>query len=331
MNRAILIACGLLLPLLAGAQGYSSPKKIVKLMGSRFEFTAVAENEATAWEAIRAGIAEVERIERLISSWDSQSQTSAINRQAGIAPVEVDRELFDLIYRAKKVSKLTQGAFDISFASMERIWTFDGGEHAMPPAGRVAEAAALINWQDIELDADKNTVFLRNPGMRIGFGAIGKGYAANRAKAVMSKVTGLKGGVVNAGGDLIAWGDSAQPGGWTIQIADPNDRDRALAWLQVNDLAVVTSGDYEKFAFIDGQRYAHIVDPRTGYPTTGTKSVTIVCPDAELSDALATSVFVLGPENGMNLINQLQGVECLIVDDHNEVLTSDHLQLNYYK
>jgi len=295
-------------------------------MGCRFELTAIGGNDTVAWEAIRGGITEIKRIEKLISSWDKNSQTSAINQQAGIKPVKVDKELFDLVVRAKKISKLTNGAFDISFASMDRIWKFDGSMQKMPADEIVKNAAKKINWQDIIVDYEHQTVFLKRKNMKIGFGAIGKGYAANRAMQIMKKFA-IQGGVVNVSGDLISWGKSENPNGWTIKIADPKDKNKVLGILETNDLAVVTSGDYEKFVTFNGQRYAHIIDPRTGYPTTGIKSVTIICPDAEVADALATSVFVLGKEEGLNLINRLKSVEGLIVTDEDEVLTSNKLKL----
>ena len=320
----------IILPLAGQKTALIECHKILLLMGSRFEISAVAQEEQIAWEAIHAGIKEIQRVEQLISSWDSTSQTSAINRQAGLQAVKVDRELFDLIYRAKKVAKLTQGAFDISYASMDQLWKFDGSMKAMPTPEKVAAARSKINWEHILLDTKAQTVFLQEEGMKIGFGAIGKGYAANRAKAIMEQIEGVQGGVVNASGDLIAWGKSTKPAGWTIQIANPKNKEQSLGWLQLNNTAVVTSGDYERFVVFDGQRYAHIIDPRTGYPTTGIKSVTILCPDAEVADALATSVFVLGKEQGLALVNQLKGIECLIVTDENAVLTSTNLKLNYY-
>ena len=304
--------------------------KTLLLMGSRFEISAVAQEEQIAWEAINIGIKEIQRIEQLISSWDSTSQTSAINGQAGRQAVKVDQELFDLIYRAKKVSKLTQGAFDISYASMDRLWKFDGSMKSMPSPEKVAAARSKINWEHILLNAKDQTVFLQKEGMKIGFGALGKGYAANRAKAIMQKVEGVEGGVVNASGDLIAWGKSRKPTGWTIQIANPKNKEQSLGWLQLNNTSVVTSGDYERFVVFDGRRYAHIIDPRTGYPTTGIKSVTVLCRDAEVADALATAVFVLGKEQGLGLVNELKGIECLIVTDEDAVLTSTNLKLNYY-
>ena len=328
--RFLFFSCLLCLSIVSKAQDFIAQKKVLLLMGSRFELTAVAQNDTIAWEAINAGIAEIQRIEALISSWQSDSQTSAINRQAGIAPVQVDQELYDLIYRAKKVSQLTKGAFDISFGSMEPIWQFDGSAYDMPDETTVAKAAEKINWQNIILNKEQHTVFLKEQGMRIGFGAIGKGYAAMRAKLVMQDIPGLEGGVVNASGDLIAWGAKASQEERSVKIADPNDPSKIVGWLQLNDMAIVTSGNYERFAMIGGKRYAHIIDPRSGYPTTGIKSVSIICPDAELADALATSVFVLGKTEGLQLINQLKGVEGFIITDDNTFVSSDKFKLNYY-
>ncbi|MCB9040089.1 MAG: FAD:protein FMN transferase [Lewinellaceae bacterium] len=312
---------------IAGAQPQAVHRP-VKLMGSGFEFTAIHEDVALANAAIDAGIAEVSRIERLISSWDENSQTSAINRNAGIAPVPVDEELFRLIQRSLKVSGITDGAFDISFAAIEKLYLFNGSDTTLPPADEVARSVAKINFRNIILNPQKHTVFLKEEGMRIGFGAIGKGYAANRARAVMQAM-GIANGLVNASGDLTCWGKQEDGRDWGIAIADPDDKMRAIAWLPIGEGAVVTSGDYEKFLMVDGKRYAHIIDPRTGYPTTGIKSATIVCPDAELADALATSVFVLGKERGLALINQLKGIECLIITEDNELLASKNLQLQY--
>ncbi len=332
MRLVCSLSLGLLIIFSACAQEQAlvEQQKELLLMGSRFNISAVAENKQLAWDAINAGIEEITRIEKLISSWDEHSQTSEINRQAGIQAVKVDKELYDLIFRAKKVASLTKGAFDISYASMDRIWKFDGSMKEMPSPEIVAKARAKINWEHIITDRDKQTIFLQEKGMKIGFGALGKGYAANRAKAVMQEMEGVKGGVVNASGDLIAWGKSTNSTSRTIKIADPKDNTKVLGHLQLDNQAIVTSGDYEKFVVFEGKRYAHIIDPRTGYPTIGIKSVTILSPDAELCDALATSVFVMGKEEGLALINKLNGIEGLIVTDDNELLVSENLKLNYY-
>jgi thiamine biosynthesis lipoprotein len=314
----------------APSKGLSAHKKVLLLMGTRFELVAVAPDSSTANAAISAGVREIQRIEALISEWQPTSQTSAINRNAGIKPVVVDQELYDLISRSKRISKITGGAFDISFAAADKIWKFDGSMKRMPAPEEVAASVKNIGYEKIILDPTAHSVFLKEPGMKIGFGAIGKGYAAGRARDVMRKM-GIKSGVVNAAGDLTAWGNQPDGQPWFVGIADPAEKDKVFSWLTVNETAVVTSGSYEKYVEFNGKRYAHIIDPRTGYPVSGLKSVTIVCPNAELADALATATFVLGKEEGLYLINQLKGVECLIITDQDELVTSENLKLLFYK
>lgn len=332
----LVVKVGFIMCLLAGfltssAQEYATASKEVKLMGCRFVFRVVADDEATTWKAINAGINEITRIEKLISSWDPESQTSELNRNAGIQAVKVDKELFNLIQRSLKISQLTQGAFDISYASMDRIYTFDRQEKELPSEETIHYAKALIDWKNIELDVENSSVKLSKKGMKIGFGAIGKGYAANRAKAIIESIQGVHGGIINASGDLSIWGKSSNKiNEWNIKISDPSDPDRIMADILVNNSSVITSGDYEKYFTSNGKRYAHIIDPSTGLPTTGIKSATIICKDAEIGDALATSIFVLGKEDGMYLINKLKGVEAIIVTDDNTIVHSDNLKLNYY-
>lgn len=302
--------------------------KTLVLMGSRFELTAVSADDTLAWESIEAGIAEIQRIEKLISSWDSASQTSRINQHAGVQPVKVGQELYDLIRRSLKISRLTGGAFDISFASMDRLWRFDGSMETLPDSNEVAASVQKIDWKKIQLQPDSFAVFLPEKGMKIGFGGIGKGYAANRARALMQSMD-IKSGLVNAGGDLIAWGRQPDGKPWSIGIADPEKPSAIFAKLEINEQAVVTSGSYEKYVSFGGKRYAHIIDPRTGWPVQALKSVTIICPDAELADALATAVFVLGPEEGLQLINQLKGISCLMVTADNRMIQSNGLEINH--
>jgi len=329
--KYVLIGCLIISCFKGSAQELVSESKEVKLMGCRFAFRVVAEDDATAWKAINAGIDEITRIENLISSWDPDSQTSEINRNAGIQAVQVDKELFDLIHRSLKISELTHGAFDISFASMDRIYEFDRQEKALPSQEIIQDARSLINWQNVKLDYQNLSVMLAHKGMKISFGAIGKGYAANQAKAKIESIPGVHGGIVNASGDLSIWGKSSDKiNEWNIKISDPSDPDRILADLTVNNTAVITSGDYEKYFMSEGKRYAHIIDPKSGLPTTGIKSATIICQDAEISDALATSIFVLGEEDGMYLINKLNGVEAILVTDDNTIVHSENLKLNYY-
>ncbi|WP_320019626.1 FAD:protein FMN transferase [Labilibaculum manganireducens] len=322
----LLLLTGVLLS--ASAQNNKSYTEVLLLMGSRFEMTAVTSDENQARLAIKTGIDEIKRIELLISSWDANSQTSKIIANAGIEPVVVDQELFNLIRRSIKISNLTHGAFDISYASMDKIWKFDGSMKSMPDSLSVAASVSKINYKNIILDEEKHSVFLKKAGMKIGFGAIGKGYAANKALELMAKMN-LDGALVNASGDLISWGKDEGGKDWKIGITNPKNKNQIYSWLTIGETAVVTSGNYEKFVEFNGIKYSHIIDPRTGYPVKGLSSVTVICPNAELADALATSVFVLGKDNGLELINRLNGIECILVTDDQKLITSNNLKLEY--
>ena len=295
-------------------------------MGSRFEITVVAGNQTQADYRIDQAVDEISRIEKMISSWDPASETSEVNRQAGLQPVKVSGELFDLISRCIELSKLTDGAFDISYASMDRLWRFDGSMEELPSAEAVKASVARVGYQKIRLDNVSQTVFLPEKGMKIGFGAIGKGYAADKAKDLLLQ-QGVVAGIINASGDMSSWG--TQPGGkpWQVAITNPMDKTKSFGLLPMGEGAVVTSGDYEKFVRFNGKRYSHIMDPRSGYPATGIVSVTVFAPKAELADALSTAVFVMGIETGLDRIDQLEGVECIIVDDSGKLFTSEHIDL----
>lgn len=298
------------------------------LMGSSFVFQLVApeqeKDQAQKW--LDQAEQEVRRIERLISSWDPNSQTSRINQMAGIGPVVVDPELFDLIERSIQLSKLTQGAFDISFAGLDDLWVFDGSQTQLPNPDTLSKRLQTIGYDKIVLDKAAGTVFLSQKGMKIGFGGIGKGYAADRVSQLWSQ-QGIEHSIVNAGGDLLARGRQSEGQAWQVGIADPQQPQHIMAWLDIENQAIATSGDYERFFILNGNRYSHIINPKTGYPATGIKSVSVLSPSAELADALASAVFVLGVDIGLNTINQLPEVECLIVDDKNQLHTSNKLDI----
>lgn len=296
-------------------------------MGSRFDITVVAKDSITAHHHIDIAVAEISRIEKLISSWDASSQTSEINRNAGIKPVKVDAELFQLIERALSISKLTDGAFDISYASMDRIWKFDGSMTAMPSEKEIAASVSKVGFQNVILNKKNSTVFLKLKGMKIGFGAIGKGYAADKAKSLLI-AKGVSSGIINASGDMNTWGKQPNGNEWKVAITNPMDKNKVFALLPITNGAVVTSGNYEKYVNFNGKRYTHIIDPRTGYPSSGIISVTVFAPKAELADALATSVFVMGIEAGLDRINQLPQIECIIIDDKGNITKSKNIEID---
>jgi thiamine biosynthesis lipoprotein len=300
----------------------------MKLMGNRFEISAVAADEAWAMERIDAAVAEIQRIEGLLTTYDEGSETNLINRNAGIAPVRVSRETFGLIERSIRISGVTQGAFDISYGSVDkRLWNFDEKMQKLPDKELAKKTVSLINYRNILLDQAECMVFLKEKGMRIGFGGIGKGYAAERAKRVMQEM-GVDSGVVNASGDLAAWGLQPDGQSWTIGIVRPDVKGEIFSYLNITNMALATSGNYEKYVMIGGKRYSHTIDPRTGLPVTGIKSVTIITPNAEIADAMATPVMIMGIRAGLYMINQMKDIEAVIIDDDDKVYTSDHIRFS---
>jgi len=302
-------------------------KQSMKLMGNQFEISVVVNNQALADEKIAEAVEEIRRIEALLTTFKPDSQTNQINDNAGIAPVKVDTGVFNLIQRSIRISEITQGAFDITYGSLDkRLWNFDTQMKSLPNKEEAKKTVALINYKNVVLDSDNQTVFLKEKGMRIGFGGIGKGYAADCAKRLLQKA-GVANGIVNASGDLTTWG--MQPNGqpWTVGIADPTQKLKSFSYMNISNMSIATSGNYEKFVMIDGQRYSHTIDPHTGFPVRGIKSVSVICPQAELADALATPVMVMGIEVGLNLINQLSNVACIIIDDDNKLYTSRNIHL----
>ena len=301
-------------------------KRTQKLMGSRFEITVIASSDIEANLFIDLAVAEITRIERLISSWDPASQTSEINRNAGIKAVAVNEELFSLIDRCVELSKLTEGAFDISYASMDAIWKFDGTMMDMPSEKEIQASVKKVGFKNIVLDTQERTVFLKLTKMKIGFGGIGKGYAADMAKKLLIE-KGVKGGIINASGDMNTWGKQLDGTPWKVAITNPLNKNKAFALLPIDEGAVVTSGNYEKFVTLNGRRFSHIIDPRTGYPSSGIISATVFAPKAELADALATSIFVMGIEAGLYFINQIPKIECILIDDNGTIFTSNNIEL----
>ena len=301
-------------------------KRTVKLMGSRFDLTIVAQDKTSAQAYIDTAVIEITRIENLISEWIPNTQVSAINRNAGIKPVKVDKELFDLTERALYLSKLTHGAFDISFAAADKIWKFDGSMLTVPTPEAVKASLKNIGYKNIKLDSKNQTIFLALPGMKIGFGATGKGYAADRTKALLLSKNVIA-GIINASGDMNSWGKQPEGTPWTVGITDPFDTENTMSVFALENNAVVTSGTYEKYVELDGKRYAHIIDPRTGYPAKGVASVTIFANSAEMANGLSTAIVVLGIKRGLKLLNQTKSMSGLLIDDHGKVYRSNNLKI----
>ncbi len=319
MRVALLFIAGFLsIALHSQAKKLLTVHKSMELMGSRFDITLVTDNEDVGYINIAEAEAEISRIEKLISSWDANSETSLINKNAGIKPVKISLELFMLIERAIKISELTDGAFDISYASLDKVWQFDGSMKEKPTDEQIRNSIAKVGYEKIILNAEETTVFLKEKGMKISFGAIGKGYAADKTKELMLSKQ-VEAGIINAGGDLTTWGTKATGEKWLIGIPNPLSKDKIFSWLPIVESSVATSGNYEKFVLFDDKKYTHIIDPRTGWPTSGLNSVSIFSVGAEYCDAMATAVFIMGREAGLFLIDQLAGIEAILVDENNKI------------
>lgn len=278
-------------------------------MGTDLQLEACGPDAAALERALDAAEKEIRRVEDLTTDW-RPSPLMKLNAKAGAGPVEVVPELLDLIERGLAVGEVTGGAFDITYAGAGRLWDFKADPPVVPSQAEIRAALERIGFARVKVDRDAGTVDLPE-GMVLGLGGIAKGYGVDRAMAVLLE-HGLEHALVSAGGDMKILGrKQGQP--WRIAVKHPRDAERVLAVLPVTNTCVMTSGDYERFFEVDGKRYHHILDPRTGYPASGCISATVLAQDAAFADAIATALCVLGPEKGLALIEKLPRVEGLAV------------------
>ena len=292
-------------------------------MGTLVELTAVAPSDVIAQAALTNGFHEIRRLENMLSTWIEISELSRANQAAGRKPVGVSAETFDLLRRALEVAEYTEGGFNIAIGPAVRLWNIPATPR-IPSATELELAAQYVDYRRIHLDATRRTVFLEKPGMRIDIGGIGKGFAAEKAAAVMREI-GATGGLVAIAGDFRVFGRRADGTAWPIGIQHPREPGKILATMDATDEAISTSGDYERYFMKDGVRYHHILDPETLQPARLCQSVTILAPDATTADALATGVFVMGPVRGLALVERL-GLGAVIVDARGRVIVSSRLR-----
>jgi len=297
------------------------------LLGSPYELIVVAKDSLEAAMFFNESVEEVKRIEDLISDWKPHTEISLINAHAGQKPIKVSDEVFYLLERAIKISDLTKGSFDISFASIEKIWKFDGRVQNMPKESELIKSIQYINYKNIILNKKEKTVLLKEKGMKIGLGGIGQGYIADKVKEKL-KTLNCKSAIVNVSGDVFAWGHNLKGEIWKIAITNPLNKNEVIAYFPLNNSAVQTSGNYEKYVIIDGERYAHIINPKTGMPIKNIASVSVFAQTTELADALSTAVFVMGINDGLALINQLKNIECIIIDTNGKLFYSNKIKNN---
>lgn len=286
------------------------------LMGTLVEVTVVGEGDQ-AKQAAQAIMDEIQRVEALTSFHKSSSLTG-VNDRAGREPIRCDRELFALVKASLEIARVSEGAYDPTIGPVSKLWGFSAGDPRLPSSSEVADAAARVGWQRVGMDPESETIRLPEAGMALDLGGIAKGYALDKALEVIRK-SGVKGALVNAGGDIVAAGEKASGTPWRVGVQDPRRGDAIKAVVNIKDRFIVTSGDYERFFIQDGKRYHHILNPRTGYPAEGLSSVTIIGSKGSALEPLAVAVFVLGSEKGLKLVESIPGVYALLIDAAGEV------------
>jgi thiamine biosynthesis lipoprotein len=288
------------------------------IMGTRVAVELWSEDAALATRAMEAVIAEMRRTDELMSTYKPESQLSAVNAHAFEGPVEVDPEIIEVVTRSFDFSRMSAGAFDVTYASVGYLYDYRARQR--PSGEQVTAALPAVDYRQVQVDSKRNTIRFLRPGMRIDLGGIAKGYAVDRSIEILREL-GIEHAMVNAGGDTRLLGDRrGKP--WIVGVRDPRNEGRMVTRLPLENEAISTSGDYERYFEEDGVRYHHILVPGTGEVARAVRSATIIGPDATLTDGLSTTVFVLGVKRGMELVSRLPGVEAVIVDKDGRIFYS---------
>lgn len=293
-------------------------------MGTVVSITAVASDKESGYRTIQAGFDEIKRLEGLLSTWIASSELSHVNTAAGLHPVKVSPETFEIVAKSIEIARLTDGGFNIAVGPAVEAWSVTERQD-IPADEELERLKDVVDWTNIRLDQDEQTIFLPRRGMRIDVGGIGKGYAADRAATAMKRM-GAQGGVVALSGDIKTFGVLPHAAGFPVGIKHPRQEGRVIAVIDLRDEAISTAGDYERFFERNGIRYHHILDPKTLQPARTCQSVSVIGKEGTLVDGLDTGIFVLGPERGMALVERLPEVEAVIVDDQGRVMVSSGLR-----
>lgn len=319
MNRTALLALALL-PLAAQAEWLERVED--GIMGTRIAVELWSDDAAKGRAAIDAVLAEMRRVDQAMSTYKQTSELSIVNAQAASKPVRISQELFDLLAASLEYSRATDGAFDVTYASVGYL--YDYRKRARPNDAQIEAALPGVNFRHVELDRDARAVRFARPGVRIDLGGIAKGHAVDRGIDVL-RGRGISRALVTAGGDSRIIGDRfGQP--WVVGIRHPDRKDEVIARIPLEDAAISTSGDYERYFDESGVRYHHIIDPHTGRSASKVRSTTIIGPTATRTDGLSKTAFVLGPERAMEIYNRLDDVDAILVTPDGRVLYSKGLE-----
>jgi len=293
-------------------------------MGTLVFLTAVAPDERVTHDAVQKGFAEIHRLEEILSTWIPESELSRVNAGAGRTAIAVSPETMEVFAKSIEMDRLTEGGFNIAIGPAVEAWNVSR-EGRIPTQAELDAVRPLLHLENLQLDKESRTVFLLKPGMRVDIGGIGKGYAADLAAHVMQQA-GATAGVVAISGDIKTFGRMPDGERFVFGIQHPRKEGALLGQLELEDEAVSTAGDYQRYFMKDGIRYHHILDPQTLQPARASQSVTVVAKEGVLADGLDTGIFVMGPEKGMALIESLDGVEGVIVGEDGEVYISSGLK-----
>ena len=299
--------------------------KSIKLMGSDFQLGVVSDDKISAREFLDLGVNEIKRIEHLLSEYLPDSQTTRINQKAFYSDIKIDDETFNLIDRSINISRLTKGCFDISVAPLKKMYNFKNQDFVFPSKEGVKETLKSVGYNKIQLNHKNRKIRLLDSQTRISFAAIGKGYASDMVKKLWLE-KGVLSGFINASGDMNVFGNKADGSDWKIGIANPDMIAETLLFVPIRNASVATSGDYIQFFDYKGKRYSHNINPITGFPLVGIKSVTVFSPSAELSDALATAIYVKGVKEGIKFVNELPKTHVIIIDNKNKLFFSKNIE-----
>ncbi len=318
--KRILILAMLVLMLTSACARQRTVQKTETIMGTDVTLTVVARSAEEGEVAINAGMTELRRLDAMMSLFKSTSEITQVNLAAGKHPVKVSKEMIEVVEDGEKISKLSNGIFDLSIGPLVVLWQMRLKEGRIPTDSEIARIKRLVNYKNIIVDKKASTIFLKKAGMIMDFGGM-KGYTADKVAEIF-KQRGITNAVIAVAGDIWVLGrrDDGMP--WRIGVQHPREHDKVMAILNLSDKYVSTSGDYERFVIKENKRYHHIIDPRTGKPSKGVISATLVGDKGAFIDPLTKVPFILGPEEGLKIVRQA-GAEAIIVDDQGKVYTTD--------
>jgi thiamine biosynthesis lipoprotein len=295
-------------------------QKTEAIMGTDVTITVVAKSEAEGAAAIDAAMAEVRRFDRMMSLYKDDSEITRVNLAAGKHPVKVSPEMLEVVEAAARVSRLTHGVVDVTIGPLVVLWQMRLKEGKLPSDKEIESIRSLVNYRNIIIDKKASTIFLKHPNMIMDLGGM-KGYIADRVKELIKK-QGIDNAVIALAGDIWVLGRREDGKPWRIGVQHPREPERTLTVLDLSDKYISTSGDYERYKIVERKRYHHIIDPRTGKPSTGVISATLIGDQGALIDPLSKAPFILGPEEGLKIVKKA-GAEAIIVDEQGKVYMTD--------